>query len=229
MAIKDKSTGDEIASEENTGAGFQENDNLSGGEKPEGFVEKEVSKETVLESTAVKPAQKPVRKSAHAKAARKIKRLDRSVGMEMPSDRYRAFLGTGAIPPVSEKKHFVATLNNLDNLRVTVLEGDSDKASENVLVGEVGLSNITLREDGRAEVEIDFTLDEKGMLSVSLTDRISNTEGYGKFVLPQFMAELTDRIELKGLPVEQMSRKIDLLEQQISVLKGELEVRRVEQ
>ena len=226
MAIPDKKVGDEPGFDEKAGAGLtqgNETPDESPGEKPQAAA---VSVETKSEPEKKEPADKAKGKP---RARRKIKRLDRAVGMEMPSNRYRTFLGTGAIPPVSEKKHFVAKLKNLDILRVTILEGDSDKASENILVGEIGLTNITLREDGRAEVEIDFTLDDKGMLLVRLTDRMSETESMGRFILPQFMDEFTDRGELKGLPVEQLSKKIDLLEQQISVLEGELEVRRVKE
>lgn len=229
MVTPDNTAGDEKVPEELSEGESSSGDPSPQSGRPEGSSRKGTSDKGAADSASKKTVPKPSRGAAKPKAARKIKRLDRSVGMEMPSNRYRAFLGIGAIPPVSEKKHFVAKLKNLDNLRVTILEGDSDKASDNILVGEVGLSNITLREDGRAEIEIDFTLDDKGMLSVSLTDRITNTESIAKFVLPQFMDELADRIELKGLPVEQMSQKIDLLEQQISVLKGELEVRRVKE
>lgn len=155
------------------------------------------------------------------------RRLERSVGMEMPGNRYRIFLGVGTIPPVAERKHFVAKLKNLDRLSVTVLEGDKENADENILVGEIGMGNFTLREDGKAELEIEFALDEKGFLKITLADRITDTESYSMFALPQFMDEMSERVELNGLPVEQLSVKIDLLEQQISLLKGELEVRGV--
>jgi molecular chaperone DnaK (HSP70) len=155
-----------------------------------------------------------------------VKRLLKSIGMEMPSNRYRVFLGQGVIPPVSEKKHFVARLKNLDNVSITILEGDEDKADTNVYVGEVGLTNIKLRKDNRAEVEIEFSLSENGALTVKLIDRIGETESMARFVLPQFSQEALCGTELSGIPVEQLAGKIDLLEQQMQLLKGELSVRR---
>jgi len=161
-----------------------------------------------------------------ASGQQKVSRLQYPVGMEMPNNRFRVFLGPGSIPPVTEKKHFVARLKKLDVLDVRILEGESEEADRNRFVGEIGLTNIKLREDGRAEIEIEFTLDDKGMLAVSLADRISNTESIARFVLPQFMQESDTENNVSGLPVEEISAKIDLLEQQMLLLKGELADRR---
>jgi len=155
-----------------------------------------------------------------------IVRLERSIGMVMPANKVRKFLGSGAIPPVSERKHFVARLKHLDRIDVIVVEGDNESADKNVIVGEVGLTNIKLREDGRAEIEIDFTLDDKGMLIVTLIDRLTKTDCFARFVLPQFSSEKIDDAEISQVPVSELSQKIDLLEQQMKLLKGELSVRR---
>ena len=155
-----------------------------------------------------------------------IIRLARSLGMVMPSNRVRKFLGRGAIPPVSERKHFVARLKHLDKIEVVIVEGDDEQADKNVVVGEVGLSNIRLREDGRAEVEVDFTLEDQGMLVVTVTDRLTTTDCYARFVLPQFNTEQVSETEISHIPVSDLSQKIDLLEQQMMLLKGELTVRR---
>lgn len=155
-----------------------------------------------------------------------IVRLMRSIGMVMPSNRVRKFLVKGAIPPVNERKHFVARLKHLDRIEVLIVEGDEELADRNVVVGEVGLTNIRLREDGRAELEIDLALDENGMLIVTLTDRLSNIDCFGRFTLPQFSTEKVADAEISQVPVSELSWKIDLLEQQMKLLKGELAVRR---
>lgn len=185
-----------------------------------------------------KPRKKssPPRKSAESTEAPggapddsgrpQVKRLVRSVGMAMPSDRYRIFLGHGAIPPVTEKKHFVARLRKLDRLEVVVLEGDDDKASGNDFVGEVGLGNVKLREDGRAEIEIEYSLDDKGILTIFIYDLIGRIESHARFLLPQFAPSLDAVVDVSGLPVEELSQKISLLEEQMQLLKGELTVRR---
>ncbi len=168
--------------------------------------------------------QKTAKKQA-AKTGKSIRRLARSVGMAMPSNKVRTFLGNSVIPPVSERKHFVARLRKLDRIDITILEGDDENADRNVFVGELGLTNIKLRVDGRAEVEIEFSLAATGYLSVKLTDKIGETESTGKFFLPQFQVDVNSG-DLGSLPVKELAEKIDLFEQQMQLLKGELEVRR---
>jgi molecular chaperone DnaK (HSP70) len=165
-----------------------------------------------------KPQEEPTRPQ--------IRRLARSIGMAMPSDRYRIFLGHGAIPPVIERKHFVARLRKLDRIEVVILEGDDEKASGNEFVGEIGLSNVKLREDGRSEIEIEYSLDEKGILTVTISDRIGRIESHARFLLPQFASSMDAVVDVSGLPVEELSEKINLLEDQMKLLKGELTVRR---
>jgi len=173
----------------------------------------------------VAPA-KSAKQSGEAQARPQLKRLAKSIGMAMPNNRFRVFLGRGAIPPVSEKKHFVARLRRRDRIEVIVLEGDSELATENKFVGEAGLTNVTLREDGRAEVEIEFALDDKGFLTVTLLDRLTGTEGIARFQPLQFVTELEGEADLSSLPATELSQKIDLLEQQMQLLRGELAVRK---
>jgi len=171
------------------------------------------------------PAKAPAKEQEDSARAQ-IRRLARSVGMAMPSDRYRIFLGHGAIPPVIERKHFVARLRKLDRIEVVVLEGDDDKASGNEFVGEIGLGNVKLREDGRSEIEIEYSLDEKGILTITIYDRIGRIESHARFLLPQFASSMDVAVDVSGLPVEELSEKINLLEDQMKLLKGELTVRR---
>ncbi|HDS31144.1 MAG TPA: hypothetical protein ENN67_08890 [Firmicutes bacterium] len=155
-----------------------------------------------------------------------VKRLRKSVGMGLPSNRYRVFLGRGAIPPVSESKTFVAPLKKVDRLDISIYEGDGETIDQNVFVGEIGVNGIKLREDGKAEIEITFSLDMQGVLQVTISDKRGGIEGTSKYVLGQFSGAKSDTIDFGSLPVEELSQKIDLLEQQMDLLKGELTVRR---
>jgi len=202
--------------------------------------ETDVGKSADVESESPEPSPSPVSPSApgavpQTAASRRAatpapkpqpRRLAKSIGMAMPSNRFRVFLGRGAIPPVSEKKHFVARLRSVDRVEIVILEGDEDQADRNEFVGEIGLSNVKLREDGRAEIEVEFTIGDKGILTVVVLDRVSGTESVGRFVSPQFADETRPDADLGGIPVEELSQKIDLLEQQMQLLKGELMVRR---
>ena len=170
--------------------------------------------------------ERPDRPRAETPAQKaQIRRLLRSVGIGLPRNKYRVFLGKGAIPPVSESKQFVAPLAEINKVRIRVLEGDDDRADHNEFLGEVGINNIRLREDGKAELEIEFSLSATGTLTIRLTDRIGETEGMARYVLPQFRRESQGETDFSNLPVEELSKKIDLLEQQMQLLRGELEGR----
>ncbi len=156
-----------------------------------------------------------------------ITRLKRSVGIGLPSGKYRIFLGRGAIPPVTESKTFVARLKKVDTVEIAIFEGDEETVESNEFVGEVGLKGVKLREDEKAEIEISFILDTTGTLVISLADKIGGVDGIARFVMPQFGGLVKGSIDFNSLPVEELSLKIDLLDEQMGLLKGELSVRRV--
>lgn len=155
-----------------------------------------------------------------------IRRITASIGIGLPRNKYRIFIGKGAIPPVSEAKQFVAPLADINKVRIKILEGDDDIADRNLYLGEIGINNIKLRDDGKSEIEIDFSLNAMGILTVRLRDRIGHTEGVARFVPFQFRRELKSTPDLSRIPVEELNQKISLLEEQMFSLKKELEVRR---
>lgn len=167
---------------------------------------------------------KPVR-APKASAQMNVRRLISSIGIGLPKNKYRVFLGKGVISPVSESKQFVAPLAEINKVRIKILEGDEERADRNFYIGEIGINGIKLREDGKAELEIDFSLSATGILTVKLKDRIGDAEGTAKYVPFQFRQELKNEVDLSKLPVEELSQKIDLLEEQMKLLKKELEVR----
>jgi len=192
-----------------------------------------------------RPPERPERPRVEPIPKPAVRRLTRSLGIALPRNRYRVFLGKGAIPPVTESKHFVAPLAEINRVRIKVLEGDDEQADRNDLIGEIGLSNIRLREDGRAELEIEFSLTATGVLTVRLMDRIGDTESIAKWTLTQFKEiekgeekeeekagkkdekkEEIEDFDLRSLPVSEIFQKIELLEEQMRLLKAELEARK---
>ncbi len=223
--VADENSDAEASNEEQSAETPEEGDSQSAtAEKSESGSLEQSGGASAAEAASKSPSEKPADDKAETRSH--VRRLRRSVGMAMPNNRYRVFLGRGAIPPVSEKKHFVARLKKLDRLQVVILEGDENDASNNEYVGEVGLGNLKLRQDGRAEIEIEYSLSDKGILSVALYDKIGRIDSIAKFVLPQFAAGLPRTESLAELPVNELSMKIDVLEQQMQLLKGELAVRR---
>jgi molecular chaperone DnaK (HSP70) len=184
-----------------------------------------------VESTDPPPLPRPQERpeklrtnGAAQKAA--VRRLGKSIGISLPRNRYRVFLGKGAIPPVSETKQFVAPLAEINKVRIRILEGDEDQADRNEFLGEIGINGIRLREDGKAELELEFSLSATGILTIRLSDRIGEAEGMARFSLSSFRKEMHDEVDITSMPAEELAKKIDLLEQQMQTIKGEIEVRR---
>jgi molecular chaperone DnaK (HSP70) len=155
-----------------------------------------------------------------------VKRLAKSIGISLPKNRYRVFLGKGTIPPVSETKQFVAPLAEINKVRIRILEGDEDQADRNEFLGEIGINGIRLRDDGKAELELEFSLSATGILTIRLSDRIGEAEGMMRFSLSQLRKETHGEVDITSMPVDELAKKINLLEEQMQILKGEIDVRR---
>ena len=187
-------------------------DAVSVGEKQSGV--------TTGKSVSVDPAKAAVPKKPA------VLRLEKSLGIGLRSNAYRVILGKGGIPPVSEIWPFIARLREKDSVSFKIMEGDNVEADKNKLIGEIGLHRIQLREDGRAVLRVEFKVGKDKILEVSILDQESGMEGVAKFSVPQF-GENGESVGIgDGVPVEELSKKLEVLEEQMQLLKDELTVRR---
>ena len=80
-------------------------------------------------------------------------------------------------------------------VKIVVRQGESRFAKENEFLGEFRVDNLSLREDGRGEVEVMFRIDGNGMLNVTAMDTISKRKikiqmrNYGEFIREEIPAE----------------------------------------
>jgi molecular chaperone DnaK len=65
---------------------------------------------------------------------------------------------------------FTTAADNQKAVKIIVLQGESDRASENELLGEFMLSGIRPAKRGEPEVEVTFDIDSDGIVSVSAKD-----------------------------------------------------------
>jgi molecular chaperone DnaK len=65
---------------------------------------------------------------------------------------------------------FTTTRDQQTAVKIRVLQGESDQASENDLLGEFVLSNIPPAPKGEPEIEVSFDIDANGIVSVSARD-----------------------------------------------------------
>ena len=78
--------------------------------------------------------------------------------------------------PCSRREIFTTTRENQSTVKIRVLQGESDKAAENDLLGEFALTGIRPAPVGEPEIEVTFDIDANGIVSVSAKDLATNEE-----------------------------------------------------
>jgi molecular chaperone DnaK len=75
------------------------------------------------------------------------------------------------------KSHsFTTTRDDQSAVKIRVLQGESERADENHLLGEFVLSNIPPARKGEPEIEVSFDIDANGIVSVSARDLATGGE-----------------------------------------------------
>ena len=75
--------------------------------------------------------------------------------------------------PASAHEIFTTTRDGQSTVKIRVLQGESDVAAENDLLGEFALTGIRDAPAGEPEVEVTFDIDTNGIVSVSARDVVS--------------------------------------------------------
>jgi molecular chaperone DnaK len=72
--------------------------------------------------------------------------------------------------PTSKQQIFTTTRDDQPAVKIRVLQGENDQARENDLLGEFVLTGIREAPAGEPEIEVTFSIDANGIVSVSATD-----------------------------------------------------------
>lgn len=106
------------------------------------------------------------------------KALQKSIGIGLPSDRFRIVLPKGSFPPISVRQQFIARLRDRDKVSFRIFQGDEDLASQNELLVEIGLVGIALNNEDKAFLELDFHLNLELILRIRLLDKFGEKEAF---------------------------------------------------
>jgi len=104
------------------------------------------------------------------------KALQRSIGLGLPSDRYRVVLPKGSFPPLTGRQQFIARLRDKDRVTFRVFEGDEELASQNDFLVEIGMVGLALNNEDKAFLEVDFHLNIDKILTLRLLDKFGEKE-----------------------------------------------------
>jgi molecular chaperone DnaK len=78
--------------------------------------------------------------------------------------------------PARKSHIFTTTRDEQSAVKIRVLQGTSDRADENHLLGEFVLSEIPSAPKGEPEIDVSFDIDSNGIVSVSARDLASRQE-----------------------------------------------------
>jgi molecular chaperone DnaK len=93
-----------------------------------------------------------------------------SLGIRVVGNRMATIIPKNTKLPTKREKVFTTTDDNQDVVAVAVLQGESDSASDNRMLGTFNLSEIPPQPAGSPRIEVTFAIDTDGIVHVSAKD-----------------------------------------------------------
>ena len=93
-----------------------------------------------------------------------------SLGIMVHGGGFEKLIEANSTIPTKESHIFTTVRDNQTSVKIVVLQGESEQAEENDLLGEFVLSGLRSAPAGEVEVEVEFAISADGIVSVSATD-----------------------------------------------------------
>jgi molecular chaperone DnaK len=99
-----------------------------------------------------------------------------SLGIATFDGHFAPLIQRNTTVPVCRGHVFTTTRDNQTAVKIRVLQGESERADDNHLLGEFILSDIPTAAKGTPEIEVSFDIDSNGIVNVSARDVTSGSE-----------------------------------------------------
>ena len=99
-----------------------------------------------------------------------------SLGIGTFGGNFARLIERNTTVPVSKSHIFTTTRDNQSAVKIRVLQGESETAADNDLLGEFVLSGIRSAPKGEPEIDVHFDIDANGIVSVSARDLATGKE-----------------------------------------------------
>ncbi len=99
-----------------------------------------------------------------------------SLGIATYGGHFAKLIERNTTVPVSKGHIFTTTRDEQSAVKIRVLQGESDNAADNDLLGEFVLSGIRSAPKGEPEIEVTFDIDANGIVSASARDLATGKE-----------------------------------------------------
>jgi molecular chaperone DnaK len=101
--------------------------------------------------------------------------VPRSFGLAMAGGRMDRVIPRNTALPAKGIRSYTTSRDNQREMRFVILQGDNDKAGQNIRLGEFRVDKLPARPAGHVEVELIFEVNVDGLLRVSARDTSSGT------------------------------------------------------
>ena len=122
-----------------------------------------------------------------------------SLGVETLGGVMTRLIERNTTIPTSRKETFSTASDNQGSVTIHVLQGEREFAKDNRTLGQFDLTGISPAQRGTPQIEVEFSIDANGILSVSATDKATgkshNVEINGSSGLPE---EEIERMKLEA-------------------------------
>jgi molecular chaperone DnaK len=99
-----------------------------------------------------------------------------SLGIMIVGGYFHRLIEQNTTVPTSKSHVFTTVKDNQTSVKILVLQGESDRAEENELLGEFILTGLRRAQRGEVEVEVTFTISADGIVSVKAKDLETSLE-----------------------------------------------------
>jgi molecular chaperone DnaK len=170
---------------------------------------------------------------AHPQKSAEVLLLDvtpQNLGILVVGGYFTTIIAKNTTVPTSQMHLFTTSQDDQTSVRIAVLQGASEKAIENELLGEFVLAGIRPARRGEVEIEVNFEISADGIVSVSARDTVTGqrqsitvtatsglTEDELKKIMDENVDELLERkqessdFERRRAAVEKVIQQIEAL------------------
>jgi len=133
-----------------------------------------------------------------------------NLNIGLPGDKVLPVFNRNTSVPNQKKKVFTTSKDNQDSLKIKLVQGDSDKASECESIGEFTFRGIHPAPKGKAKVEVVFKIDAEGILHLTAKDPDTGTEQTGMLQMSGTIQKTfkKDLIKKKAPVAKKESKKV---------------------
>src|SRR5512145_408939 len=161
---------------------------------------------------------------AHGKEVLLLDVTPQNLGIMVVGGYFNTIIAKNTTVPTSQTHLFTTVQDNQTQVRIAIMQGESEKAVENELLGEFVLDNIRPARRGEVSIEVTFEISADGIVGVSARDvdtgqrqsiTVTATSGLTeeelKNIMEEHIDELLEKKQTAGEFEERKRRIVELL------------------